>query len=295
MTTTQNLVFIHALTALHPGTGQGVGDIDLPIAREKATGIPYLPGSSLKGSLRATYEGKDADQIFGSENPANESSASAIQFTDMRLIALPVRSLAGTFAYVTSPYLLHRLRRDALDTGLTNVPAMPPPMITESTIVTGTSTLKLTVGNENKVLLEDLDLPIAATNADEWAKWLSEKIFPTTATQNDDHTFFTQRLCIVHDDIMTFLLDTALEINARIRIDDDKKTVAKGALWYEEMLPAETILAGLAVANPPRKTELSSGDIMAKVQNIVATHSLQLGGKATIGKGLCRVIFTGKE
>ena len=41
------LLFLHALSPLHAGTGQGIGAIDLPIAREKATGIPYLPGSSL--------------------------------------------------------------------------------------------------------------------------------------------------------------------------------------------------------------------------------------------------------
>ena len=31
------LLFVHALSPLHAGTGQGVGVVDLPIAREKAT------------------------------------------------------------------------------------------------------------------------------------------------------------------------------------------------------------------------------------------------------------------
>ena len=31
------LMFVHALSSLHAGTGQGVGTIDLPIARERAT------------------------------------------------------------------------------------------------------------------------------------------------------------------------------------------------------------------------------------------------------------------
>jgi CRISPR-associated protein Cmr4 len=51
MTTTQ-LLFIHALSPLHAGTGQSIGAIDLAIARDRATQFPYLPGSSLKGSLR---------------------------------------------------------------------------------------------------------------------------------------------------------------------------------------------------------------------------------------------------
>ena len=44
--------YIHALTALHAGTGQGVGVVDLPIAREKSTGLPIVPGSGIKGVLR---------------------------------------------------------------------------------------------------------------------------------------------------------------------------------------------------------------------------------------------------
>ncbi|WNZ62075.1 type III-B CRISPR module-associated Cmr3 family protein [Myxococcus sp. MxC21-1] len=43
---------LHALSPLHVGTGQSVGVIDLPLARLKATGIPFVPGSSLKGVLR---------------------------------------------------------------------------------------------------------------------------------------------------------------------------------------------------------------------------------------------------
>ena len=40
------------LSALHVGTGQGVGIVDLPIARSKATNLPVVPGSGLKGILR---------------------------------------------------------------------------------------------------------------------------------------------------------------------------------------------------------------------------------------------------
>ena len=58
------LLFLRALSPLHAGTGQGIGAIDLPIAREKATGIPYLPGSSLKGVLRDRASAWDRDTLF---------------------------------------------------------------------------------------------------------------------------------------------------------------------------------------------------------------------------------------
>ena len=69
------LVFLHALSPLHAGTGQGIGAIDLPIAREKATGIPYLPGSSLKGVLRDRAASWDPDTRFAVFGPDTESAS----------------------------------------------------------------------------------------------------------------------------------------------------------------------------------------------------------------------------
>src|SRR5205085_7007457 len=101
------LLFTHALSPLHAGMGQGVGVIDLPIAREKATGIPFLPGSSLKGTLRDAYLSKCANdeqckqkgyKVFGPETTNADAYAGAVQFADQRLLLLPIRSLAGTFA-----------------------------------------------------------------------------------------------------------------------------------------------------------------------------------------------------
>ena len=43
---------LQAVSPLHAGTGQSADIIDLPIARMKSTGIPFVPGSSLKGVLR---------------------------------------------------------------------------------------------------------------------------------------------------------------------------------------------------------------------------------------------------
>src|SRR5438876_7071425 len=124
-TITTCLSFVHALSPLHAGTGQGAGIIDLPIAREKATGLPYLPGSSLKGTLRARCEDiRQRYLVFGPDmegRPTDDHHASSAQFSDQRLLLLPIRSLAGTFAWVTSPYVLRRFARDIADAQL-----MPP-------------------------------------------------------------------------------------------------------------------------------------------------------------------------
>jgi CRISPR-associated protein Cmr4 len=285
------LIFVHALSPLHPGTGQGTGVIDLPIAREKATGLPYLPGSSLKGTLRDEFNGHELrDKIFGPEKDNASDYAGAIQFTDQTLALLPVRSLAGTFAWITSPYILRRLNRDATDAGAKGVPSdIPTPKDLEHCAVASSSTL--IVKDVNKVCLEDLDLqidPDQSAHAASWAGWLKDKVFLAGSPWQK---MLSERLCVVHDDVLSFALNTATEITARVKIQDDAKTVEKGGLWYEEALPTETVLFGLALAFPNKKTELDARAIFSAIQPRLA-KTLQLGGKATVGRGICRVTMT---
>ncbi len=280
-------IFIHARTPLHAGTGQGTDVIDLPIAREQATGIPYLPGSSLKGALRDACPIQQRTALFGPETANASDQAGAIQITDLRLVLLPVRSLAGTFAYVTSPYILRRCARDAADCGA-NPPAVPLVAEIDKLLVTEKTALQATTQGDAKAYLEDLDLTIAKqaqTEVAAWAAWLGTQIF---AGKKDDIQMLTERLAIVHDDVMTFLLTTALQVTARIRLEEKTKTVAKGGLWYEEALPAETVLSGLLVAMPNSKTGMDGKAIFAAITELVS-KPMQLGGKATVGRGLCQI------
>ncbi len=286
------LMFLHALSPLHAGTGQGVGVIDLPIAREKGTEIPIVPGSSLKGVLRdacaVLYQDDDTcKRIFGPDTDRAHEHAGAVVLTDLRLVALPVRSLAGVFAWASSPFLLQRLTRDAQLAGFDDVPGKPSAANTDTVLVSSTSALRL----NNDVVLEDVKL-MTQVQADTWADWLADKVFPM-----DDKVFpmdedkdwraeFKAHFCIVHDDVMSYLLQMGTEVTARIRLKDDEKTVAKGALWYEEALPAESILAGLMAAQPNGKAQ---PDEVFRVIGQLAEHVLQVGGNATVGRGLCRL------
>ncbi len=270
------LTFIHALSPLHAGTGQGVGVIDLPIAREKATNLPYLPGSTLKGSLRDELGNENGlrDKIFGPEKVENDSAYSgSIVFTDQKLLCLPVRSLLGTFAWVTSPYILERFKRDCESNEVVNKPD------SSSCIVSTTSAIKY---SDTKVILEDLDLTIqTVANAFDWADFLAKKIFPTNETWQ---IYFKERFCIVSDDVMNFLAETATEVIARNKLDDDTKTTVKGALWYEESLPTETILSGLLLEVKEKQ------DCVKELKKHIV-NPIQLGGSMTVGRGLCQMII----
>lgn len=296
------LTFVHALSPLHAGTGQGVGVIDLPIAREKATGIPYLPGSSLKGTLRDLCTHTKKLDVFGPDTKAASEYAGSAQFSDQRLLLLPIRSLFGTFAWVTSPFLLQRFRRETVETSLANQPPaqLPQPGNEQACVAESGSAIKSGEGADAKVILEDLDLAASPSNAvTQWASWLGNQIFPG-AKGEEWRNLLTAQICVVPDDVMNFLLDTATEVTARIKLLEDKKTVQKGGLWYEEALPAETILSGLLVATEIKQNgqpRVSVTETFNVIKNTITTnapndnrpHPVQLGGKATTGKGLCYV------
>ena len=120
---TARLTLVHALSPLHAGTGQSVGAIDLPVARERPTGIPLVPASSIKGALRARSSDPQLTRdIFGPETTSASDHAGSVQFSDVHVVLFPVRSVAGTYAWVTSRYLLQRFARTALEAGI----ALPP-------------------------------------------------------------------------------------------------------------------------------------------------------------------------
>jgi CRISPR-associated protein Cmr4 len=280
------LVFLHALSPLHAGTGQGIGAIDLPIAREKATGIPYLPGSSLKGVLRdraAPWDQETRFAVFGPDTESASEHAGAVQVGDAKLLLLPVRSVYGVFALVTSPYLLVRFRREAEMVGLGTPETLEVQNPGQALLAPGSRVL----GDGGKVYLEDLDLEAREeAGAGAWEDWLVQRLEAPVKG----------RLVVVHDDLMGYLLETATEVVARIRLDDETKTVAPGALWYEESLPTESVLYSLLRTEASRRKgqNLPAEAILAMVKGLLE-GPVQLGGKATVGRGLCAFKVVGGQ
>jgi CRISPR-associated protein Cmr4 len=279
--TTCALLFVHAVTPLHAGVGQGVGDIDLPIARERSTGIPYVPGSSIKGALRALADKDTARQLFGPDTTNADDHAGSVQISDARLLMMPVRSMRGVFAYATSRLLVARYQRDKADAG--GVPRAPDLRAgaaeRDDRCVVGQTTV---LTDANNVWLEDLRLEARAENLgafDEIGGLL-------------DVAGMAARTCIVSDDVMSFLADTATEVRARIRLDESTRSVAKGALWYEEALPAESLLGALVLARTiadKNGNPIATGETAIKglASLLEKNRAVQLGGKATVGKGVC--------
>src|SRR5690606_19338147 len=94
------------------------------------TGFPVIPGSSLKGVLlqaarekwgdpRSSEIPDEAKLLFGTADKIEENgetkqvaNAGCVQIMEAKVLAFPVRSLAGCFAWVTCPTVLQRFERD---------------------------------------------------------------------------------------------------------------------------------------------------------------------------------------
>lgn len=280
---------LHALSPLHAGTGQGVDVVDLPIARMRSTGIPIVPGSSMKGvsrdERRAHLDDDTWKAVYGPDTAHASDHAGALVFGDAVLLALPVRSFVGTFAWVSSPLLLRLARRD-LDLA-PHAPSWPavPELTSTGALVAGTGRKECANVHNGHVILEDLDL--VARTSDSVASWGRE----LGSLLDDDG--FGRRFVVVDDESMTFLFETCTQIDARNRIDHRTGTVAKGQLWYEESLPPETVLIGRVAAEHSRRGGVTMDPNAVLNAALPANLTLQVGGKATVGRGVCRVVTAG--
>ncbi|MBE3584336.1 MAG: type III-B CRISPR module RAMP protein Cmr4 [Limnochordaceae bacterium] len=287
------MYWIHALTPLHVGSGRGVSFIDLPIMREKVTDWPIIPGSSVKGVWRDYAEQRGADPAliaaaFGLATDKDDDHAGSLAITDARIVLLPVRSVYGTFAYATSPLVLSRLARDMKTANGGNLPPLPAEVPDGMAITTNDNVLAV----DGRVFFEDLDFTSQASDiAHSWAEHLGQILFGA----EEDRSFrdiLLKRLVIVSNSTFDFLCQQGTEINARIRIEDDKKTVAPGALWYEESLPAESVLAGVVWCERVYGVRRTTDELLAEF--CTQPINVQMGGKATVGKGYVRCLFSGR-
>lgn len=318
MNTCPNLLAgIYTITPLHCGTGQAVGAIDLPIARERHTGFPLIPATSLKGRLRdiAFDEQKTstdqvwgaqwediAKAIFGPDTQSGDDGAGAVIFTDARLLAFPVRSLQAVFYWVTCPMVLERCIRDLAAASIDSAPPSAPQ--DRSVFVSGA-----TNNDESDLLvLEDLVYSkdevqwkqggAAENPAREWAEWMSclVHIREPNRTRLHDH------VVIVPDEDFTDLVTRTTPVTARIQLTSRKTTgkvtvcdeqgnekIESGNLWYEETLPADCLFYTLVCPQDARvgpSPRLKADEIKENLLKLPDTP-IQLGGNETVGQGWC--------
>jgi CRISPR-associated protein Cmr4 len=282
------LLVLHAVTGLHPGSGTALGVVDLPIQRERHTNWPLIPGSSLKGVLREALRPEDvADDewltLFGPTAANASDHAGALAFTDARILAFPVRSLKGVFAWVTCPAVLARLARDLEVIGRNNPAWSVPDLNTGSMLCAEKSPILIDTG---KAVLEEFDITRSGDLPAGLVAWFQDN----AAVDDGAKQQFSTHLAILADNDFTHFVQYATEINARVGLNYETRTVKDGALFYEEFLPPETLLYALVLAQKSRRKEMrgTASEMLGIFRNKLPP-TVQIGAGETIGKGICRL------
>jgi CRISPR-associated protein Cmr4 len=308
--------FMFCESAMHAGTGDNLGIVDLPIQREKHTGFPKIEGSSLKGAVREAFEEKatdvnaktDVHRIFGYDDAEKDDEvkaqfkdktdyAGAVGFTDARLLLFPVKSMKGVYAWITCPAVLNRFFAD-MEIAKVNHKLKNPVLPNDKALITTQSQLKVT---DKDIILEEYSFSVTTDeNVEELAQWIADSLELDTYQTNK----LKKDIVVLKDDDFRDFVQMSTEVVTRIKINNETGTVAQGQLFSEEFLPAESLLYSLILVSPlfsPNKNKLSTDKsegnqsvvdetkVLDYVKNnINKCQVMQIGGDATIGKGIVR-------
>lgn len=309
--------FIITETPLHAGSGSYLGVIDLPIQRERHTGFPKIESSSLKGSLREVFEARESltfdnmtlsksdlakaiSLAFGPDE--GDLHAGALGFTDARILLFPVKSMKGVFAWVTCPQILEKFKNELSLAGVKGIPEIPDP----NSVTHECNCLE----KNDIVILEEYSFKMKRDSdkngkTTKFAEWLSMSIMPKDKDSTDSYKFWREKMkrdvvVLENEDFRDFV-ELSTEVTARIKINNETGTVQKGALFYEEYLPTDSILYSLALATPVfvkseeeknifrKKNGKSEEERVLDFFRIGLPPVMQIGGDATIGKGLVKI------
>jgi CRISPR-associated protein Cmr4 len=179
---------------------------------------------------------------------------------------------------VTCPALLQRLQRDVIRLGLD--------LQVGADFALEKSEAVVAKPDESGLFLEEYRF----TTRTEDLTVLIKAIHQLTGIALTD---LTEQLAIVSNDQFSYLAKYATPVTPHIAIDNDRKTVKPGALWYEETLPPETVLYFALSAHHSRAKDSdmpASAILNCITQDLFgASPYLQLGGNETVGMGWCKV------
>jgi CRISPR-associated protein Cmr4 len=276
--------------------------VDLPIMRERITGFPVIPSTSLKGVLlqharevfengahsRANIVPADAKILFGAADTVGEgnekkqvSNAGCVQIMEAKLLAFPARSLAGCFAWLTCPAVLERFQRD------TDKEFAVPHPGKDQAVVPGDSTL--TIPGKAQIILEEYALATLPSES------MKAKAVVDALVQICSDPLWTEslgkRLVVLNDENFQHFVTTCTEVVARIRVEPATRTVDGGALFNQENVPCEALFYSvLTVLRARRNGVASDFNANEKLAELLPADNppiLQIGGDETTGHGLC--------
>ena len=303
--------FLKVVSPLHMGVGQDVGIVDLPIQRDRATGYPKIDGSGLKGAIRDHLEAKfwngeeslknrlKVHLLFGLDDQDEEVKkkleiksdnleyASTVSISDASILFFSVKSIKGVYSLITSVDVLKTFFEKL---GLVLDKSFEVEQILNSMsigvgecIVLENSLVRI----KNNVILEEYLFYVKDNLRDKFSKIIDE----LSRFYND---LDRSRVVLLSDDDFRSFVEMSTEVITRTKIDNKTGTVKSGALFTEEYLPAQTVMYFFFFYSDFffkrfKIDEFKDVDDAVRFVDENLGNFLQIGGNATIGKGLVKL------
>jgi CRISPR-associated protein Cmr4 len=289
--------YLYSLSPIHCGGEGDLGNI-LEIAREVHTNFPYIPGSSLRGSLRDEVEqfaGKEvSDRLFGRElnlDSSEQMGVHQVWFGDARLLWVPMRtmSLQGSgdaFTWVSC----HSLIRDHALVSRQSISTFrkQPVGTHKGTYLVADSKIEVELMNDTERRATQLQ--------GTWADSLKGDV---QSTWNTNHI-------VLPDSDFEILMEHSLWTQIRNKIQDQKdnpKTSQGSAevFWTDVCIPRDSIFYFSWGYNPLRnKSEKSSNSNRLNLKDHETLMEIlkglfQVGGQANVGRGWVQSWVTNEE
>jgi len=278
-------LYLFTRTPLHVGAGSSVGAVDQPVQRERHTGFPIIPGSSIKGVLRDYFKTPETgDDVFGREankkDKEDTGHAGSLGFSEAKLLLFPVRSAKGAYAMATCPLALARYARDA------QVELLLPAEPNSSECLSGDTPCIKKDGKQG-VVLEEYAFTVTSSFPENWATHLSEQIEDPVLKDAKD------RFVLLSNEDFAHFAQNACQVLQHNCIDPETGTVKDGMLFNEETVPAETLF--YASLTDLSRNEKQKAEIEKVFKHFETDQLLQFGGNATTGLGFCTTSLKKEE
>lgn len=267
--------YLYSLSPIHCGGEGDLGNI-LEIAREVHTNFPYVPGSSLRGSVRDEVKLLDetaSNSLFGKElDKQGQMGVHQVWFGDARLLWVPMRTMSMSggrdiFSWVSC----HSLIRDHAMIAKQNAVVFPNQAVGASggTYLVADAQIQVApMSDEQKQ---------ATTLTGTWANSLKSAVQPTWESNR----------IVLPDADFQVLMEHSLWTQIRNKIQDEttgsNQAGSAEVFWTDVCIPRDTIFYfswGYSLLKENPVTSEQHDLLMSILQGL-----FQVGGQANVGRG----------
>jgi len=303
----QKMLFIWCEQDFFPGGEREVSAVDLRVQRDSATGIPICRGSSLKGALRSFVEHLNKhhnaniciDELFGPEiTTSGPKHAGALEFLNAGILLYPIQSYVGLFVYITSPYQLEEYWLKHLGSDADNLISVLRSLSNE---LNGMKAIipKNSILSDQDIILYHGEFIIKQNEyrADDSFGELLEKLAEQALPKKNNNilagysyikTKILESTILIKDDDFRRWVERSLPRITRIALDYDTKTVRRGALFIQELIPRHTLMASAMYKAHRYQNQNKIDNFLRFLKGIPL---INIGGSETVGYGMIRLVI----